>query len=85
MCAYGVEGTAAKEPADSIHMFMHPQALIIDGSDAEEAWFQKPVRLEAPGYQMPVVEVPAGGVQSLKWMVKLDSASLKGKKMYAFW
>jgi hypothetical protein len=52
----------------------------MDGSDAEESWFQKPMRLEAPVYRMPLIELPAGGAQSLKWMIKLDSASLQGEK-----
>jgi hypothetical protein len=63
---------------------MHPQAVIIDGSDAEDAWFQKPMRLEAPVYNLPLIELPAGGPQNLKWMVKLDSASLQGRMLSLF-
>jgi hypothetical protein len=60
---------------------MHPQAVIIDGSNAEEAWFQKPTRLEAPMYNMPLIELPEGGARSLKWLIKLDSASLQGEHL----
>jgi len=59
-----------------INMFMHPQAVIVDGTDMEETYFAEGLRNHDSLKGTPVIELPHGGVRKLAWMTRLDSASL---------
>lgn len=57
---------------------MHPQAILIDSSEAEDALFHKALREQAfkMGLQAPIIDLPTGPEERLGWMTKLDPASL---------
>ncbi|KAF6833494.1 hypothetical protein CPLU01_05532 [Colletotrichum plurivorum] len=59
-----------------IHAYMHPQAVIIDGSDDELAPFTRGMRQETNELRIPLIELPADASKHLSWLPKLDSASL---------
>ncbi|KAK1635412.1 hypothetical protein BDP81DRAFT_450311 [Colletotrichum phormii] len=59
-----------------ISTYMHPQAIIVDGSDDEYVPFMKGTRDETGRLKTPLIELPAGAWTHLSWLSKLDSASL---------
>lgn len=58
--------------------FMHPQAVIIDNSGVEDAFFLKAFKERAPALARTLIELPVNVDESLRWIARLDSASLKG-------
>jgi hypothetical protein len=60
-------------------MYMHPQAIIVDSSAAEEQYFLGAVRDQVSSSQSALVELPERPRTSLAWITKLDSAALSGK------
>jgi hypothetical protein len=58
---------------------MHPQAIIVDGSGAEEWFFQRGSRSHNKASGNTLIELPATST-SVTWITKLDSSSLKGKQ-----
>lgn len=62
-----------------INTFVHPQATFIDGSDIEETFFTKAIKVRASSLGRTVIELPDNAEQTLMWATKLDSASLSGK------
>lgn len=61
-----------------INNFMHPQAILVDGSETEEMMFLKIVREKTSALGRVLIELPANPEQSLTWITRLDSASLSG-------
>ncbi|KAK3294774.1 uncharacterized protein B0H64DRAFT_425431 [Chaetomium fimeti] len=59
-----------------INMYMHPQAVVIDGSGVEEDYFLAGVRKQAPVLGMPLIELPKNAHSRLAWITKLDASSL---------
>ncbi|KAK1979939.1 hypothetical protein LZ30DRAFT_724715 [Colletotrichum cereale] len=59
-----------------IYTYMHPQAVIVDGSDDEFVPFTKGMRDETRRLKIPLIELPANAWTHLSWLAKLDSASL---------
>ncbi|KAH6659361.1 hypothetical protein BKA67DRAFT_652593 [Truncatella angustata] len=59
-----------------IFMWMHPQAVIVDGSGWEEYFFTKAAAAHAKATGSTLIELPYSS-QSLLWMTKLDSRSLR--------
>ncbi|GKT85685.1 glycosyltransferase 2 [Colletotrichum tofieldiae] len=59
-----------------IHTYMHPQAIIVDGSDDEYLPFTKGMRDETGRLNTPLIELPLNAWTHLSWLAKLDSASL---------
>lgn len=64
---------------DYIHHYMHPQAVFVDTSGAEEDYFLAAFRKQAPDLGIPVIELPEKAESILSWVTKLDSSSLAGK------
>ncbi|KAF9881563.1 hypothetical protein CkaCkLH20_00709 [Colletotrichum karsti] len=60
----------------SIHSFMHPQAIIVDGTDDELFPFLKGMRSETGALKIPLIELPKDASKHLSWLPKLDSPSL---------
>lgn len=58
---------------------MHPQALLVDASGAEEDYFLAAVRKQAPVSGIPLIELPENAHSRLPWITRLDSSSLAGK------
>ncbi len=61
-----------------INIYMHPQAVFIDGSYAEEAFFIRNMREESGVLEIPLIELPKNAPSQLGWLSKLDSAALSG-------
>lgn len=59
-------------------MYMHPQAVIIDGSNTEETFLHLAMRTKTHSLNIPLIELPKSAPNHLAWMTKLDSASLAG-------
>ncbi|KAK6220180.1 hypothetical protein QIS74_05682 [Colletotrichum tabaci] len=59
-----------------IYTYMHPQAIVVDGSDDEYLPFLKGMRDETARLKTPLIELPANAWTRLSWLAKLDSASL---------
>lgn len=55
---------------------MHPQAVIIDGSAAEDTFFINAARDQFLATHTPVIELPNNSHNSLGWVAKLDSTAL---------
>ncbi|KAI1639796.1 hypothetical protein F4809DRAFT_44549 [Biscogniauxia mediterranea] len=60
-----------------INIYMHPQAIIVDGSDDEELYFLRASRHHSRATQSTLIELPQKSTRSLTWMTKLDSAALR--------
>ncbi|KAI0813948.1 hypothetical protein GGR55DRAFT_701706 [Xylaria sp. FL0064] len=60
-----------------INAYMHPQAIIIDGSDQEEAFFTRGVRQHVKVTRTTLIEFPRLAIKSLDWITRLDSAALR--------
>lgn len=63
---------------------MHPQAIIVDGSYVEEPFFLRVMRAEASNLGVTLVDLPGDALNRLKWMAKLDSASLAGMTSFYY-
>lgn len=57
---------------------MHPQAILIDSTSDEEAFFLAGVRDEVRGTSSALIELPDRPGDSLAWVNKLDSYALSG-------
>jgi len=69
---------------DHLHTYVHPQAMIVDGSDSEEAFFTDSVWEQAGELKIPLIEIPERGANKLPYLAKLDSASLAGMDLLSF-
>ncbi|KAI9827153.1 MAG: hypothetical protein M1832_005289 [Thelocarpon impressellum] len=59
-----------------INEFMHPQAVIIDGSGQEDAPFLEALREKLDAMSRPLIELPDEAAESMNWITRLDSGSL---------
>ncbi|KAF7521932.1 hypothetical protein G7054_g12281 [Neopestalotiopsis clavispora] len=59
-----------------IFMWMHPQAIIVDGSGWEDYFFTKGTSTHAKATGVTLIELPYSA-QNLMWMTRLDSRSLR--------
>jgi hypothetical protein len=62
-----------------IDTYMHPQAVIIDNSGIEDLFFLKAMRGRASLLGKTLIELPGDTEQSLRWITRLDSSSLRCK------
>ncbi|KAI0199249.1 hypothetical protein F4808DRAFT_462031 [Astrocystis sublimbata] len=60
-----------------IHNYMHPQAIIVDGSSDEDVYFLQGLKQHERKFGTTLIELPRWGSKSLGWITKLDSASLR--------
>ncbi|TKA76630.1 hypothetical protein B0A55_04924 [Friedmanniomyces simplex] len=59
-----------------INDFMHPQAIIMDDSVLEDAFFVRAMRYKAAEMRRALIEIPAGRYEDFLWITRLDSGSL---------
>ncbi|KAK0357119.1 hypothetical protein LTR91_003467 [Friedmanniomyces endolithicus] len=59
-----------------INDFMHPQAIIMDDSELEDAFFVRAMRYKTGEMGRALIEIPAGRYEDFLWMTRLDSGSL---------
>ena len=76
-----VSSSAALSHIDN---YMHPQAIIVDGSKTEEEFHIRGIRQKAASLHKTVVELPENSEQTLQWVTKLDAASLSGELITCF-
>lgn len=62
-----------------INTFVHPQAVIVDGSEDENDFLISGFRTRANALDRTLIELPPNVEQNLMWIVQLDSAALSGK------
>ena len=61
-----------------LETYIHPQAVIVDGTDTEETTFLEALHAYFEKSEQSIIELPHNGAQRLGWLAKLDSASLSG-------
>lgn len=64
---------------DYINNFMHPQAIIIDSTYAEDDYFLKAARDQIHGTKSALIELPDKPETRLGWISKLDALALSGQ------
>jgi hypothetical protein len=81
-CDYSEYSTDARAEASvigalgHIHMYMHPQAVIIDDSTVEDTFFIRALRSKLGSLVTPIIEIPKGKYEDFLWMTRLDSGGL---------
>ncbi|KAI9736422.1 MAG: hypothetical protein M1818_006156 [Claussenomyces sp. TS43310] len=68
---------SASAALNHISNFMNPQAVLVDQSEKEDVFFLKALRNQAAKLDRTLIELPPGVAQTLMWLTRLDSASLK--------
>lgn len=58
---------------------MHPQAIIVDGTNNEEAYFTRGLKQHLKVSKTSLIELPRFSPKSLDWITKLDNAALRSK------
>lgn len=69
-------GAAISAALSHINTFMHPQVIITDDSNLEDAFFVRALKSRASEYSTPVIELSENGAEKLGWISRLDSAAL---------
>lgn len=64
---------------DHIFNYMHPQAILIDGSIDEETFFIRGAQQHANVKKTTLIELPRKAAKRLAWLAKLDSQALHSK------
>lgn len=61
-----------------INSYMHPQAILVDSSDAEETLFLQSLRQHTTKQGLPtaLIELPAHAEERVAWLTKLDASAL---------
>lgn len=62
-----------------MNLYMHPQAVIIDSSTAEEPYFLSGIRDEVRSTESTLIELPERSGKRFSWLSKLDASALAGK------
>ncbi|KAK5625038.1 hypothetical protein RRF57_000754 [Xylaria bambusicola] len=60
-----------------IHNYMHPQVIIIDGTNNEETFFPRGLKQHLKVSKTSLIELPRFAPKSLDWITRLDSAALR--------
>lgn len=68
--------SAVRGAMKHIQEYIHPQAMIMDDSSKEEAYFTKAMRAKARDMDKALIEIPRGKYEEFLWITKLDSGSL---------
>ncbi|KAM4056922.1 glycosyltransferase 2 [Hirsutella rhossiliensis] len=69
--------TLAVERAMAVfHRVAHPQAILIDATDAEDMYLRRAVRDQAKKTQSALIELPERPQSRLAWITKLDASAL---------
>ncbi|KAI0910085.1 hypothetical protein F4823DRAFT_388239 [Ustulina deusta] len=60
-----------------LNAYMHPQAIILDGSNDEESFFTRGLKQHVKVSKTTLIELPRFASKSLGWITRLDSAALR--------
>ncbi|KAM7206810.1 hypothetical protein V8F20_002516 [Naviculisporaceae sp. PSN 640] len=69
-------GTGVARAMFHINSYMHPQAVLVDGSEAEEGYFLDAMRSQTSEIPFNLIDLPEKGRKRLGWITKLDSSAL---------
>lgn len=58
---------------------MHPQVVLVDGSETEEGYFLDAMRSQSSEIPFNLIELPEKSLKRFGWITKLDSSALSGK------
>lgn len=64
---------------DYINNFMHPQAIIVDSTFAEDDYFLQAARDQIRATRSALIELPDKPETRLAWISNLDAMALSGK------
>lgn len=64
--------------SDFMNNYMHPQAVIIDSTDAEEDFFLRGFRDQIRGTKSTLIELPDKPGTRLAWLTQLGASALSG-------
>ncbi len=64
---------------NNLHSYIHPQVIITDYSPREDTFFTRSLRNKAQELDTPIIELPPDAAETLMWMTRLDTGSLRGK------
>ena len=56
--------------------YIHPQAVIMDTPQLENIWFVEKTKVRSKEMDFTLIELPKRSDESLRWLTRLDSASL---------
>ncbi|KFA55531.1 hypothetical protein S40293_02046 [Stachybotrys chartarum IBT 40293] len=59
-----------------LNSYLHPQAIVVDGTSAEEKYFLLGIRDQIRATQAALIELPRAPEDRLPWITKLDSMAL---------
>ena len=57
------------------------QVVLVDSFAREDAFFSQGFKYQAAKLNLPYVELPSNAAENLQWITRLDTASLKGKRL----
>ncbi|KAL7627483.1 hypothetical protein AAE478_001676 [Parahypoxylon ruwenzoriense] len=60
-----------------IYNYMHPQAILVDGSSDEEPFFLRAAQQHMNAKKNTLIELPRKSAKRLEWITKLDSQALR--------
>ena len=63
---------------EHINTFVHPQVILIDAGNREDAFFIKAIQSKTTDIVKSLIELPMDAVENMMWLTRLDSASLAG-------
>ncbi|PNY23740.1 Uncharacterized protein TCAP_06307 [Tolypocladium capitatum] len=69
---------AAARALYHISTYMHPQAILVDSTGAEEKYFLRGMRDQVKKTKAALIELPENPGSRLSWLTKLDSSALAG-------
>ncbi|KAI9713212.1 MAG: hypothetical protein M1820_001198 [Bogoriella megaspora] len=70
-------GVSVSAALGHINQYMHPQIIIVDGSSQEDNYFLKAITSKSNSQNTPVLQIPAGKADDLRWITRLDSGALR--------
>ena len=68
---------SARASLSHVNTFILPQTVIVDSSVREDGFFVKGINDKARELSVPVIELPLDAADSLQWIGKLESRSLR--------
>ncbi|KAF2217129.1 hypothetical protein CERZMDRAFT_93186 [Cercospora zeae-maydis SCOH1-5] len=68
--------SAVRGAMKHIQEYMHPQVVVMDDGEQEEAYFTKAMHTKAKALDIPVIEIPRGKYEEFLWLTRLSAPSL---------
>ena len=72
-------GVSCAAGLNHINSFLHPRAVLIDGSGEEDIFFTKGMKGKADSLGRTLIELPEDAQVNIMWISQLDSSALEGE------